>query len=238
MPRRNQRAVKYEPLDLTPADMPKATSPSKDLTAVDFRRRTADERRERAERQHNARINGGIDWSACLVPGCGGTPYLPQPENDHKTWLPLCVDHTIVAYNHGNIDQDNPVITAAHDRHIERRRAAADETKKQKLANTNGHIYVVRLNGLIKVGWSRDVHERLRSYGPDVEIIAAYQGTRDDETLLHRQLRPALAKGREWYEDGKILQDFIADTITRYGHHDIEPFWTSPKKIVGARRRR
>lgn len=91
---------------------------------------------------------------------------------------------------------------------------------------------------LIKVGWTRDICQRPRSYGASAELLVCYPATRDDETCLHRQLRPALAKGREWYEDGAIVQAFIDEALAKYGLPNVDPMWTTPKPIVAGKRHR
>lgn len=261
MPRRNNRET-YEPLDLTPADIlndrvtqakDNAQSRRTDWGTPDYRRaESARQERERRarERQHNARVNGGIDWSVCLVPGCGdelvmwGSPIHWEPrKRDHTYALPLCLTHLGVAFNQANYERNNPLmiesVTQAVERRAVKRREIHEDDKRNHAANvTSGHIYFVRLNGLVKVGWSRDVDQRLRAYGPEVEVLAIYEGSRDDETNLHRQLRPVLARGREWYEDGPIVADFVAAILTKHGQPEVYTNWSKPKRIVAGKRYR
>ena len=249
MGRRNRRQdLGYEPLDLTqvvptkPASFPNETSRER-------AKRTAEwyERMER--RQRDARANCGIDWAVCLVPGCGNEltrPMLgvPSPElRDHRERLPLCLDHLAVAAKQATWQRNDPLLVSAVavviERQQERERTAAEKAKATRLARTNGFIYYVRLNGLIKVGWSRDVRQRINSYGPQVEVLVVHPGTRDDETNLHRQLKPARAVGREWYEDGPILADFIAKALEQHGPPPkIETHMLKPKQVVAGKRYR
>lgn len=250
MPRRNNRRETYEPIDLTPADI-RAHTRAKPTVYTDpahARRERAKRRQEAAERQHTARINGGIDWTVCLVPGCGnelfmwGSPLHNRADlRDHKVKLPLCLDHLAVAYQQANFERDNPLMVEANTLLLERKEAKRREVdaniRKEWQDRHDGHIYFVRLNGLVKAGWSRDVDQRLRAYGPDVEVLAIYPGSRSDETNLHRQLRPALARGREWYEDGKIIADFVAKAVAEHGTPEVFTGWTSPKQVIRPRRR-
>lgn len=234
MGRKNNRADTYEPLDLTFVE----TQP-RPMPGPYNARLAADERRQREERQRKARINKGIDWSVCLVPGCGEELrrygrmlFADSSQRDHATSLPLCLAHLSVAFNQLNADPDHQLVVDAVALVIERKATKVDEDaearRKAHLARTDGHIYAVRHNGLIKVGWSRDVHQRIHSYGPDVQVLCIYKGTRDDETNLHRQLKPARARGREWYEDGPILADFIAKAVEQHGEPEARDYWSRP----------
>lgn len=102
----------------------------------------------------------------------------------------------------------------------------------------DGHLYAVRQGNLIKIGWSREVSARVRGYGAGVEVLAVWPGTRDDETNLHRQLRPALARGREWYHDGPILADFVRGVLAKHGEPWVADTWTRPKTIVAGKHHR
>jgi hypothetical protein len=112
-----------------------------------------------------------------------------------------------------------------------KRRVEDDDERQRRIENNgaNGHIYFVRQNGLIKVGWSGRLESRLKQYGANVEILCHFPATRDDETLLHRQLRPYLARGREWYEDCPLLHDVVAGYVKQHGPPVIKPYWTKPK---------
>lgn len=246
MPRRNQRAADNRPLDLTPP--PVSTPRPKPLQRGEsaFEARIAREA-EAAERQRQARIKGGIDWSTCLVPGCGEPlrtlfgPTFKRPEDrDPTAVLPLCIEHALIAWQQVQASKHEPLIIETNAMLIQRTEAEAakraEEAKKRRIKSLDGHIYFVRLNGLVKVGWSRDVDERLRAYGPQVEVLCIYPGSRMDETTLHRQLRPALARGREWYEDGKIIADFVADALKRHGEPTFFDSWTKPKEVIKPKR--
>lgn len=219
MPRRNKRADRYEPLDFTPAASP-PIEPTPYTDSRTARIERAKRHQEAWERQEKAHLNSGIDWSVCLVPGCGrelkafGNLWHRDPERrDHTQSLPLCENHLSVAYTQACRRANDALMVKAVTQVLEHKEAKAAERDAASAeawkARTTGHIYFVRLNGLVKAGWSRDVDQRLRAYGPDVEVLTVYPGTRDDETNLHRQLRPVLARGREWYEDGQIIADFV-----------------------------
>lgn len=241
MPRRHNRAEQsYEPLDLTPADIVAQQKADRKRPHSERIRTARESRAERVRRQEDARINKGIDWSICLVPGCGEERTLHERatfapnDRDHHTSLPLCYWHLAVAHQQVIRSAGDELLVIASARVLEWK---AEEREQLTVASQqawkekrDGHIYYVRLNGLIKAGWTRDLYDRLRHYGPDVEILAHYPATRDDETHLHRQLRPFLAKGREWYEDCKALADFVAKAVEQHGPPTVKPEWSQPKQ--------
>lgn len=246
MPRRNHREPRrpYEPIDLTPEDVNKPRPIDGEAQYQRERR----ERAERAKRQRDARINGGIDWTVCLVPGCGEGLYVIGLANhhepvarDHTAALPMCIYHLGVAAEQAKAETARPVTDTVRLLLEARKQAVAENVleahRTRRMERQDGHLYALRANGLIKVGWSREVDRRLRAYGPDVEVLAVWPGTRQDETNLHRQLRPALAAGREWYTDGPITQSFIDEMVSLYGPPEVFTEWTRPKDIIKPRRR-
>lgn len=236
MPRRNRRET-FEPLDLTPVDLP-LPKPARGETWRDRELREAELRR----RQRDARLNGGIDWEICLVPGCGWIALDAGKPRNHTIRLPLCLDHLATAHAQATYRRDDPLMVEAALLAVKRQadqQASLDEAaKKAWLAKTTGHMYFVRLNDLIKVGWTRDLRDRLKAYGASAEVLVHYPATRDDETLLHRQLRPVLAKGREWYTDGPVVQRFITQALAEHGPPTITATWTEPRKVVAGKRHR
>lgn len=236
MARRNPKREAFEPLDLTPEQ----------INRDRFSKETPDEYAERKRRQRNARLNGGIDWAACLVVGCDrALAHASYGERDHTLRLPLCSEHlSVAAAQADKYHRNDPegVMAAAITRFLiyrEAREEAARQGRiKQHRESTDGDIYFVRLNGLIKAGWSRDLSERLRAYGPGVEVLAHYPGTRDDETTLHRQLRPNLANGREWYHDNAAVQHFVREAIENHGPPRISAAWSAPVDYAAQPRRR
>lgn len=251
MPRRNQRNQVHEPLDLTPRDVA-PTRPRRDhfTSGDEWQKARIRHEVETAKRQRNARINGGIDWSICLVPGCGeqlivfGMPFHSDSKfRDHTIALPLCIDHLAVAKQQHEDERSRVHFTAlgAILDGLKRRKIDEDVEERQRrhLQDTDqGDIYYLRQNGLIKVGWSRDVDRRLKSYGPNVEVLCVHPGSHHDEQELHHALTPARARGREWYEDGPILQDFIGRALATYGPPEVYTTWTRPNPRATAPKRR
>ena len=101
-----------------------------------------------------------------------------------------------------------------------------------------GQIYFVRLNGMVKVADGQRSSDRGSSpTARSHQILCHYPATRADKTLLHRQLRPYLAMGREWYPDCPLIADTVAGVIKQHGKPCIIPAWTTPKPDVVAGKR-
>lgn len=109
--------------------------------------------------------------------------------------------------------------------------ARAKRAVERRKPQSVGEIYFVRIDGLVKVGWSSKLADRIRNYGPKAELLANYPGTRADEAALHRQLTPARHSGREWYSETDIICAFIAETLEKHGPPRFERIqWTEPKR--------
>lgn len=231
MPRRNLRTDAPTPLDITPRDIPKPRR----IRTVEEVRREREERDARALRQQAAerreRRNAAIRWNTCLVPECDDPPSSGLPE-DIDVRLPLCPYHETMAWRTVQWYHDRPTLIKASEQLAAEAAEREEAERQRRLANRDGHIYYLRTNGLIKVGWSRSIQDRLRAYGPEVEVLCYHAGSRDDETNLHRNLRPYLARGREWYEDCDAMRDIIAKEVARHGQPRVYDAWTRPKPAV------
>lgn len=117
-----------------------------------------------------------------------------------------------------------------------------DEARKKRAVARRkptavGEIYFVLVDGLVKVGWTSKLADRIRAYGPKAVMLANYPGTRADESALHRQLTPARAHGREWYHDGDVIRLFVDEALKKYGPPRFKSIeWTEPKQFVAGKR--
>lgn len=130
-------------------------------------------------------------------------------------------------------DQNVP---GAEAREYDRADARNKRAVERRKPVATGQIYFVQVDGLIKVGWTSKLADRIRAYGPKATLLANYPGTRADEAALHRQLTPARYRGREWYSDCDITRMFIDEALAKYGpprFNSIE--WTEPKQVVAGK---
>lgn len=251
MGRKNNRRDGYVPLDLTPIDIPKPRQSPSHATWREVRDTQAKDYNEREERQRKARVAQGIDWSVCVIPGCGeanGSGFFRNvPKSDRRNpdvELPICYRHSavIVQMVLPGLARDERFVEALADLREEldkRQKREEAEVQARFMARENGEIYFVRIGELVKVGWTRDLWSRLKSYGASAELLVSYPATRQDETTLHRQLTPARAKGREWYEDGQVIAMFVEQALSKYGQpQTFDGMWTKPKRIVAGKNHR
>jgi len=86
-------------------------------------------------------------------------------------------------------------------------------------------VYFARRDGLIKIGCSREPHNRMRTL--KAEPILAIPGGRSDEKALHQRfahLQHLVGSEREWFDPGADLLDHIASlsVATRAADHPGE----------------
>jgi hypothetical protein len=193
MPRRNHRDTAVPPLDLTREDPPllrpsgSANRPGpRPFWAPAYESPVAQRERERSERQAKAREQGGIDWSCCLVPGCGRElaqwadgarrrEYMRDPE----TLLPVCTQHAVIVWQNVQRFRMLPdVVETAEQMSARHRREAARSRPKRLKPDDDGELYFVRVNDLVKVGWTATLERRLKEYGAGAELLCHYPGTR------------------------------------------------------------
>lgn len=122
----------------------------------------------------------------CPLPGC----ISPKPEH----WT-VCHQHSLQIWQQVQLSLQ-PTETA--DQRAER--LALTEAHRAKTRTQPGWIYFLTLDDKIKIGWTANLEQRLRSYPPHAQVVVSYPGTRADERDLHRSLKPSLVAGREWYE--------------------------------------
>ncbi|MDT0302918.1 GIY-YIG nuclease family protein [Streptomonospora wellingtoniae] len=73
-----------------------------------------------------------------------------------------------------------------------------------------GYIYYLQIGDYLKIGYTQSLHERLRSYPPNAELLAVNRGTEDDEKKVHEKFAAYCESGREWYRDVEEIRKHIA----------------------------
>lgn len=256
MSRKHNRANDFEPIDTEALAAEVNTMPpprtyrrrETEAERDERIRREFDRRRIRNDARTDRRVAAAItDWDTCCIPGCGANlAVVPLSRigarcEDVSQRLPLCARHQAIIVNWATPawhtadlrDMRERLARQWVEREIKRERQA--DIAEENDGHEQGQIYFVRLNGMVKVGWSGKLRSRLKQYGASAEILCHYPATRDDETHLHRQLSPYRAKGREWYQDCKLIADIVAGVIERHGEPTIFPYWTEPKADLAAR---
>lgn len=208
-------------------------------------------RKERAAEASKRWRNLAQDWTKCLVPGC-----MSQTTKrlSCDVEFPICSSHAAAVWESIELDDEryrDDFITDAIEAMVARRdviraeraaaqaaaEAAEDAEWKASLRDdlVEGDIYFIRLGDLVKVGWSSQLHKRLKSYGASAELLAHYPAFRSDETHLHQQLKPSRAKGREWYHDDSTIRLYVVQAVAKHGPPSVKVNWTQPKQVVASK---
>lgn len=61
------------------------------------------------------------------------------------------------------------------------------------------HVYYVEADGLVKIGYTANLSQRMRAYPPSSVLLAVEAGGRDLERRRHAQFARYLKVGREWH---------------------------------------
>lgn len=88
---------------------------------------------------------------------------------------------------------------------------------RERMQDRAGDVYYLRVDGLIKIGHSKNVWTRMRSYPPTSELLAVEVGTRAIERQRHEKFRADLAHGREWFRESEELAAWIASVREAHG---------------------
>lgn len=249
MGRKHRRNDEPAPLTITRDDIPTAppgaiwrTREQREADQDAWHAARTEERKRRHAAARRARVAAAVDWDACCIAGCGDKVRVHDRQRDVDLRLPVCTHHAVIIKR--QIDpawDDEGVMDARRDAQVHREQIRYGSQRAAVIdangGSSKGQLYFVRLNGLVKVGWSAELVKRLKAYGPDVEILCHYPGTRQDETLMHRQLKPYLAKGREWFEDCKVVEDIVAGIVQQHGPPTLSAEWTAPKSMDAKPRR-
>lgn len=77
-------------------------------------------------------------------------------------------------------------------------------------------VYYVRVGNHIKVGYSSNLHQRMRFYPPDAELLAFEPGDRALENKRIKQFRKNLNMRREWFAPSIELLTHIRSVRAAY----------------------
>lgn len=185
-------------------------------------------RRKQEEREANASDVHAFTW--CLWPDCG--QYA-----DIFLRVHLCHVHA-VEVNEALHREAEFTLNARAKHHAE---ADANKARTAELIESGfkpgagdlipGWVYYIELDGLIKIGFSTNVANRMRAYAPTAKLLAAEPGTKKVERARHQHFGAYLARGREWFQDVPELRTWITTVITEYGSADHMAYtWGGPAK--------
>lgn len=103
--------------------------------------------------------------------------------------------------------------------------APAPEPPKQ------GTIYYLQVGPHIKLGWTANLHARMRKFPPNSKLLATHPGTRKDELKLHKRFAVWRSHGREWYPLVPVLLDHINRVVRDHGEPQTVSFGAQPVQV-------
>jgi len=127
----------------------------------------------------------------CPIAGCKNPPVAGGL---------VCTPHGVQIWAHVETVRDKSGFAELVDVERDRmQRQAQDNARAVAATRARGWIYFLELDDKIKVGWTSNLENRIKSYPPHARMVVEYPATRADERDLHRTLRQSLVAGREWY---------------------------------------
>lgn len=97
----------------------------------------------------------------------------------------------------------------------EQDRLEREEIKRERMTQP-GTIYYLLVGGLIKIGFTSDLGQRMRQYPPNSTLLAKHPGTRETERQMHHRFLHSLAEGREWFAPNDALSHHMEEVNARY----------------------
>lgn len=168
------------------------------------------------------RVRNRPEMAKCQMPGC------EKPSIDLMgKLLGICVWHgfdvvtyfDVTQFEHEHRDERKAQLIARR-RYLRSQKEAHEEEAAERRRQQPGWIYYLLVAGRIKIGYSKDVKSRLRSYPPGSPLLALHPGTKQLETDMHTKFAGSKAAGREWFLDTPELREHIKQVIAEFGEPD------------------
>lgn len=165
----------------------------------------------------------------CIWPQC------TQPRYRHFDTL-MCHDHTKAVSNaytlyhaerYSDAERKYRESREAREREWAEREAAAKKAAKNEL----GTVYFLRVGSYIKIGWTSDLTQRMRTYPPDCILLATQPGIRADESKLHKRFAVHRSHGREWYPLVPQIIEHIDRVKAKHGEPADVDFGAKPVTV-------
>lgn len=167
----------------------------------------------------------------CRYPAtrCGNLVSHMHPETK------MCQLHLLYVYGliHEDVEAENErtrLRIASHEAFLEKRAEKAWRRYEERQVANPGTIYYLRIGSEYKIGWTKNLYNRLRQYPPTAELLATEPGSREDERSLHLRFAPYRVAGREWYRKASAISRHIKAVAEVHGAHDPrDPIRLNPR---------
>lgn len=164
----------------------------------------------------------------CMWPGCQQyTMWSPQTK--------LCSTHLAIVIRYGSDDMAARRILHTMTGSVENERPIPPMPKPA--SPQQGTVYYVKVGEHIKVGWTSDMEQRMRSYPPNSILLATEPGTRADEKRRHKTLAAHRSHGNEWYVPAPSVLHHLDMVKAKHGEPDPAAFAAKPVEIPQPRER-
>lgn len=158
----------------------------------------------------------------CQLPMCEAEPLRDESGKS----VGICLTHSFDILNvldalGDRIDLDKTRL-GLRERRVKRElhERVLGEKERERRRQQPGWIYYILLNDRIKIGYSKDVKQRLTAYPFDTPLLAMHPGTKQLETQMHTKFAGSRAAGREYFLDTPELRQHIREVIEQFGEPD------------------
>ncbi|MDI3330691.1 MAG: GIY-YIG nuclease family protein [Micrococcus sp.] len=148
--------------------------------------------------------------------------------------LPLCEIHgwdVWHIYQERTVNGDGPLAAIRRRRNweaeqakmLQQKLAESDSSWERHLAERQarntapGTIYYLRMGDRIKIGFTRDLQQRLAAYPPHTEVLATHPGTFQLEAEMHQKFKAHRAERREWFHPHAEIDAHIETVRQQFG---------------------
>lgn len=107
------------------------------------------------------------------------------------------------------------------DRQTIREITVVDAPPAEGIKNIPGHIYYLLVGDLIKIGYTKNLEQRMRQYPPHSKLLAVHPGTMRTERQMHSMFFNSIAKGKEWFAITPKLTSHIEDVRRKFKTHTV-----------------
>lgn len=159
---------------------------------------------------------------SCTIQRPGRTDFCDRPAISVLDF-PICAKHAITTYLElsGLVEanQDNDIVRTLQlleelDRKPKRRQPPRRKLPTAGPLDGEPVVYYILVDGLVKIGQTKDIGQRLRAYPPSSHLLATEPGDITLERLRHEQFAEHLKHGREWFTPGPSLRAHVESLDT------------------------
>ena len=145
---------------------------------------------------------------------------------------PMCEDHAwqvwatleaVKEYADGWQQEREKLAALEAEQDAERKRKAdalAATWKGQRWIEA-GWVYYLQVGRLVKIGYTRDIEQRMRQYPPNSSLLAVHPGTPKVEREMHHKFLHLLNKGREWFTIAPDLVEHVESVRMKFPKYSV-----------------